>query len=423
MSIWILLPMATGCQRTSMALAPPVSLPPVLTTTAAPAAVPVKPMTVAATEAESDAVAGSPTPLLDAALQRAKAQTQTQPQSQIHEQPIVEQPIVSAPPEGAAVAAGAGDETENRVRDQDESIHLPPSEPVAQPLIVPPEPVATVAAEVVSPAKVDPRVEVASRLFVDPAENRNTSAGKTETTPEAEPKTGTEIETAPASKPEARPIDPEKPAVPARPRDAWRDGLVRLRGVARDRAAEMPEDEREAWALRGRLIDWLDASAREEARIDALPHAVLIALEDQAPLEITDLQICRKVKGYGDFEPIDPTSCRPGQGLILYCELAGVHAEPDEPRHGFRSRLTSRVELVHVNVQDGSGPDDGAPLWSQSLGTADDLCRRRRRDYYVNYRIHLPPSIAPGSYELRLIQDDLIAHQTARRGLRLEIQP
>ena len=72
-----------------------------------------------------------------------------------------------------------------------------------------------------------------------------------------------------------------------------------------------------------------------------------------------------------------------------------------EPAAGlFRSRLGSQVEIL---------PADGGPaVWSQALDTAEDLCRRRRRDYFVNYRIVLPTTLASGSYQLRLTQTDLV---------------
>ena len=71
----------------------------------------------------------------------------------------------------------------------------------------------------------------------------------------------------------------------------------------------------------------------------------------------------------------------------------------------FVSRLSSRVELVSAK--------DGAKAWEQSLGEAEDRCQSRRRDFYVNYRISIPATVAPGDYRLRLTQTDLLAHQTA----------
>jgi hypothetical protein len=145
----------------------------------------------------------------------------------------------------------------------------------------------------------------------------------------------------------------------------------------------------------------------------ALVQAAVAALEERAPLAISALELCRKVKGFGDFEPIDSTSCRPGRSVIVYCEMTGLRyaAEGDM----YRSRLSSRIEVV------ASG--GGEPVWKHDLGTAGELGRRRRRDFYVNYRVTLPEGLSPGSYELRLIQDDLVANRSASRSVPLVLAP
>jgi hypothetical protein len=142
-------------------------------------------------------------------------------------------------------------------------------------------------------------------------------------------------------------------------------------------------------------------------------RAAVSTLEDRLPLEIAALELCRKVKGFGDYEPIGEAGCRPGNALIVYCAMVGVRHECDGTL--YRSRLASRVEIVAAG--------DGSPVWTRALGTADDLCRHRRRDFYVNYRITIPESLAPGSYELRLIQDDLVAGQSASRTVALVVAP
>ena len=82
---------------------------------------------------------------------------------------------------------------------------------------------------------------------------------------------------------------------------------------------------------------------------------------------------------------------------------------------GFVSRISSRVE-----VRPAVG---GAAVWEQELGAAEDLCRRQRRDYYVNYRVDLPKSLGPGSYSLRLLQTDLVAGSATASEIPLEITP
>ncbi len=142
-------------------------------------------------------------------------------------------------------------------------------------------------------------------------------------------------------------------------------------------------------------------------------RAAVEALEERAPLTVADLRICRKVHGFGNFEPLDSTRCRPGTSVIVYCELEGLRYEPQGSMR--RSRLSTRVELVPAR--------GGEPAWSQDLGTAEDVCRRRRRDYYVNFRITLPTTLPPGDYELRLSQTDEVAGRSVAAMIPLTVAP
>jgi hypothetical protein len=137
------------------------------------------------------------------------------------------------------------------------------------------------------------------------------------------------------------------------------------------------------------------------------------ATTQPAPLEITDLRLCRKVLNFGLFEPMDPTAIKAGQRLLVYCELTGLSYEPRGQI--FISRLASHLELR-------SGHDE-AIVWEQSPAVGEDTCRRPRRDYYVNYRIELPSTLEPGPYRLRLIQTDLIADRTTSKEVPIAIAP
>jgi hypothetical protein len=240
----------------------------------------------------------------------------------------------------------------------------------------------------------------------------------------------------PAQRPgPSRPLDPEAPVQPAPRRDVWGESLAQLREIARNRAGE-PGESAGLWPLRSRVLDWvaeaegndsdsllwttglraLTAASRREATDDqalaTAVHAAVEALEDRTPLEISDLRLCRKILAFGKVEPLDREPCRPGQVLILYCEMSGLKYEPAED--GFRSRLASQVELVP------SG--GGRPAWKHSLPTAEDVCQRRRRDVYVSHKITLPKDLAPGAYEIRLTQNDLISGRAASRSIALTIQ-
>jgi len=128
---------------------------------------------------------------------------------------------------------------------------------------------------------------------------------------------------------------------------------------------------------------------------------------------ISELRLCRKVTGFGSFEPLNETSVKAGQTVLIYCEMTGLRYEPKDD--GFVSRVSSRIEIR---------PAGGGPIrWEHELGAGEDVCRRRRHDYYVNYRVELPKSLAPGSYDLRLTQTDLLANRSTSAEMPLNITP
>jgi hypothetical protein len=239
------------------------------------------------------------------------------------------------------------------------------------------------------------------------------------------------------SKPAPVVIDPEKSVKPVDPGDLWSEGIGRLQRIASEQARASGTG---AWTQRAHLLDIIaEDDPRSDEKSDqtrsyrmalvalGIPHeavatdeplrgaeirAAVVALEGEAPLEISDLRLCRKVNGFGNFDPLDTAACKAGQPLIVYCEMSGLHYSPAGEL--FHSRLSSRVELVPSN--------GGQPVWAQSLGSAEDVCRRRRRDYYVNYRIVLAETIPPGVYELRLVQNDEVAGRSTSASIPLTIQ-
>jgi len=135
--------------------------------------------------------------------------------------------------------------------------------------------------------------------------------------------------------------------------------------------------------------------------------------EENSPLNVANLQLCRKVYGFGSFESVAGTTVRPGQRVLLYCEMTGLQYEGTDA--GFASRLSSRVEL--------RAADNETVLWEQELGIARDVCPRVRHDYYVSYRVTIPPSLPAGPHRLRVVQTDLAANRSASSEILLTIVP
>ncbi len=156
--------------------------------------------------------------------------------------------------------------------------------------------------------------------------------------------------------------------------------------------------------------------ARNQPRAADPPPTIpasVSASENGDPPGISELRLCRKVTGFGSFEPLDEKSVKAGQTVLIYCEMTGLRYEPKDD--GFVSRVSSRIEIRSA----GGGPI----RWEHELGAGEDVCRRRRHDYYVNYRVDLPKSLAPGSYDLRLTQTDLLANRSTSAEMPLNITP
>ncbi len=212
----------------------------------------------------------------------------------------------------------------------------------------------------------------------------------------------------------ARPLDAD-----LSPEDAWDASLMRLRHLAHERSSGVGGDD--DWVLREKVLGGLSergGDVRKAVRAavgaeDAMAEPATPLVEDDGPFRVNELKACRRVMGFGNVQPWEGSAIRPGQSLILYCDLGGVRHEPEGDR--FRSRLESTIVLV---------PESGGePAWTQPLGTGEDLCARHRRDFFVSYQITLPRTLPAGTFQLRLLLKDLVAGRETSESIPLTVGP
>jgi hypothetical protein len=396
----------------SSASSPREVTPPIVTPTPTP---PADPTAKAIPDAVEDAkpapgaiTATQATPLLDAAVARVEGLAPTPPleiETPAESGPV-ELPVISdAPPTPAPKSVDT------------------PAGPASSPAPIEPAPSPTTEKKTeVAPPPTEAVAKPPAPVVPDAPKKEDSPTAKT--APEAT----------------SKPINPDIPAEPVAtlPRDEWGDSLSRLRALARQHAGE-PGDAAEAWGIRSHVLDWLAgksddprdptgpswnrvlaalSTATSTGTVDesALAHhlsAAVDTLESYTPMQIRVLTLCRKVDGYGRYESLESPNIHVGKPFLIYCELDGLRYEENE--EGFRSRLSSRVEVVPTS--------GGAPVWSEAHPTAEDLCRRRRRDYYANYRVVLPPTIPPGEYALRLTQTDLLSGKSVASSVDLHVSP
>jgi hypothetical protein len=179
------------------------------------------------------------------------------------------------------------------------------------------------------------------------------------------------------------------------------------------RVDDQPKSD--AVAQTGSALPWTKSSANSDehvhAAIDVAKPVPVNAEPD--PLGINKLTLCRKVLGFGSFEPLAATRVKAGQRFLVYCEMTGMRYE--EKHSEFVSRLSSRIEIMSIA--------NGTTIWMRELGPETDVCGSRRHDFYVNYRVDVPSSVPAGLYSLRLTQTDLVAQRSTSAEIPLEIVP
>ena len=250
-----------------------------------------------------------------------------------------------------------------------------------------------------------------------------------------------------ANKPEAARSEPAKPAEPAaktetaapepepaRPEVVWSDLIRKLYGISRTQM-EQSGGSPGPWMLRTKLLTWMaepDLSpdfqraelddlktvlkALDEPPMDASQRGELVrgavaVLEDRAPLEITDLKLCSRIDKFSDYKAIDPPVRRLGDPVGIYCEIDGLRAETTST--GFRTRLAGQIEIV---------PEaGGSPVFVATPKPIEEVCRKRRRDYYVAFKIDVPRELPPGEYRVRLTVRDLTSDHSATRDTALHV--
>jgi len=173
-------------------------------------------------------------------------------------------------------------------------------------------------------------------------------------------------------------------------------------------------------------------SMDSQTQMKALTHAILLAAEttqttdkikpdianqalkaldkvyeklvEKASLAVSNLKICDKVAGFGNYKEIDKKELEAGRSrrIYVYCEL-----------QNFKTKLNE--QNMHVtNLHADITLFDSAykPLLRIDKDVPDTPVHQRRRDFYLHGWLDLP-KLSPGKYEIFVSIKDKIADMTA----------
>lgn len=128
----------------------------------------------------------------------------------------------------------------------------------------------------------------------------------------------------------------------------------------------------------------------------------LDVLFGKQPLTIRRTEMCRRVRGYGVYEPFDSTTFLVGrdQPMILYVELDNFKVV----KSSTDSKLNQVLLTQEITLYSAS---DGLKVWHHEPVRILDESRNVRRDFFVVQKIVLPRTLNVGKYRLKIRARDL----------------
>ncbi len=159
----------------------------------------------------------------------------------------------------------------------------------------------------------------------------------------------------------------------------------------------------------GHMGDLSGAASRVARELDQLRTQI----GGLSELNIPTLALCRAVRGYGQYEPIEPARFVAGRGVefVVYCEVRDFASEQrgDGQHHLHFDLVTAvldesgraRLELKDPNITDKS--------------------RNRRQDCFLPRLVSLPADLPAGRYVVKATLTDRIGRKMTERTTAFEV--
>ncbi len=157
-----------------------------------------------------------------------------------------------------------------------------------------------------------------------------------------------------------------------------------------------------------------DSASADRESLASLAEMLDEQLRADEPLRIRKLELCRKVNGYGIYEPFDRKAFLAGREhpAIVYVELE--HFRTKRQSDG-KHRVQLKQEIVLYNES------DGLAVWRQRPVSIVDESRNERRDFFVVQIIRLSDRLTVGKYLLKVTVTDEIGRSVDEATLPLRI--
>lgn len=136
-------------------------------------------------------------------------------------------------------------------------------------------------------------------------------------------------------------------------------------------------------------------------------------LRTQAELAVPIVALCKRVDGFGKYEPIDPPRFPAGRehAVIVYCEIENFESQLNDKRL-WETKLTQQVNLY---------TETGMLVWPDKPRHVSDECRNRRHDFFLYNLVKLPANLTIGRYLLKVSIEDRGVRHVAESTVPVEI--
>jgi hypothetical protein len=218
-------------------------------------------------------------------------------------------------------------------------------------------------------------------------------------------------------------LEEETSTAPATSGEIGRHARLRLLQLAAENNAAavapiegVPPNQQDFWSkqlfgLSAYLDDVTQPDVRQRAAV-AQRHLqeATDQLGEVAVLEVRNLAFCSSIRGFGVYESLDRPRFRAGEQVKLYAEVENYRSEPTPD--GYRTHLATSYEVLD---------EDDRRVDSGEFPQVEDVCRARRRDFHIQYGVHLPTRIYPGKYRLQITIEDALSRKLGRASVEFEI--
>lgn len=140
----------------------------------------------------------------------------------------------------------------------------------------------------------------------------------------------------------------------------------------------------------------------------------LTAILGESSLHMSNIQLCRKVSGFGVYDTFESNTFLAGreQPMIVYAELENFRSTQDV-RGQYQVKLTQEIVLYNES--------DGLAVWKQPTAEIVDRSRNRRRDFFVVQLIRLPARLSVGKYRLKIRVNDVVGGSIDESSVQIQI--